>query len=519
MSSNDHRPLFPVFLRLEGRPCVVIGGGKVAARKVQALLEAGARVRVIAPALCPALEALRSAEDLVYEPRPYQAGDLRGACLAFAATGEPAINAAVFAEAERLAIPVNAVDDPAHCTFLVPSRIERPPVAIAVSTGGASPALARHLREVISQAVPAWYGDLAALLGRLRPEVMGSRPPGEREHLWEALLQGEVPQLLAEGKPDEAEACARRLLGLSNSVHAPLVIGTRGSRLALVQAKWVADRLEEHGVAARLQIIRTQGDGGTAPLETGAPDLFVREIEHALLAGEIGVAVHSLKDLPTGERPGLAIAAIPEREDPRDCLVAAEEQGIDDLAPGSLVATSSPRRRAQLRACRPDLKFVPVRGNVDTRLAKLERGDFQALVVAMAALRRLGLSDVGRPLPYEVCLPAPGQGALALQVRADDEPVVALLKTLDHAPSRLAVTAERGLLARLGGGCAVPVSALATVDADRMLLRANVAEPEGCRVLWEQVEGPAERPEPLADELAGRLLAAGASTILEACRC
>jgi siroheme synthase-like protein len=207
------KPPFPIFVDLEDRPCVVIGGGEVAARKVRSLLDAGARVTVIAPETCPEMRELL--DQVRLESRTYRRGDLAGSALAFAATDDAATNASVYEEAMELGILVNVVDDPQHCSFLVPSKVERGPILIAISTQGASPALARHLRERLEVAVPPAYGQLAELLGRLRAEVKAAyATPEERARLWDRVLESEVLSLLVQGKRAEAEQEARRLLGL-----------------------------------------------------------------------------------------------------------------------------------------------------------------------------------------------------------------------------------------------------------------------------------------------------------------
>jgi uroporphyrin-III C-methyltransferase / precorrin-2 dehydrogenase / sirohydrochlorin ferrochelatase len=208
-------PPFAAFILLEGSPCVVIGGGAVAARKAASLLVAGARVTVIAPEVSAEMAGLVQAGSVQHVGRSYERGDLTGSRLVFAATDDPAVNAAIFQEATELGILVNVVDDPAHCSFIVPAHFERGPVSVAISTGGASPALARHLRERLEEAVPPAYGELADLLGRLRAEVKaGGAAMGERLRRWESVLNSDVLSLLERGKTQEAEARARELLGL-----------------------------------------------------------------------------------------------------------------------------------------------------------------------------------------------------------------------------------------------------------------------------------------------------------------
>ena len=260
-----------------------------------------------------------------------------------------------------------------------------------------------------------------------------------------------------------------------------LVIGSRGSQLALWQARWMEARLAELGEESRIEVIRTTGDRITdvALAQVGSKGLFTKEIEEALLRGEIDVAVHSLKDMPTAVPRGLTIAAVPEREDPRDALVGRR---WGDLTDGTRVGTSSLRRAAQLRAHLPELAIETIRGNVDTRLRKLDAGEFDALVLAAAGLRRLGLEDrIAETLESSVMCPAVGQGALAIETRDDDGPAFRVCSRLDDAQARAAVTAERALLAALGGGCQVPIGAHARVDGDEIQIEAVVISPDGSR--------------------------------------
>lgn len=303
-----------------------------------------------------------------------------------------------------------------------------------------------------------------------------------------------------------------------------LTLGTRGSRLALAQAEAVAQALARAcpGLAVRVQTVVTEGDRITSgPLPSWGSGVFAREIEHALLRGEIDLAVHSLKDLPARLPEGLALLAVPERADPHDVLVSTAGHDLGALPPGARVGTSSLRRAAFLRATRPDLAIVPVRGNIDTRWRKLltpELG-YDALVLAAAGIERLGLGEVPRaPIPFDVLLPAPGQGALALEGRASDQRVAALARRIDHAPTAAAVAAERRLLRELEGGCRVPVAALAVVEDETQLwLRAAVAAPDGTRVVRAEGRAPLaglHEAEALGAAVAAELLALGAVQLL-----
>jgi hydroxymethylbilane synthase len=299
-----------------------------------------------------------------------------------------------------------------------------------------------------------------------------------------------------------------------------LVLGSRGSRLALAQAEWVLARLRERGHEARLQIVTTTGDQKSqAPLEAiGGEGLFVKEIQAALLAETIDLAVHSCKDLPTAEPPGLVIAAVPERADPRDRLVARGAASLRALPTGAVVGTGSPRRVAQARRLRPDLAFVPLRGNVDTRVAKWRDGACDALLLASAGLARLSIEVEGRPLAADEMLPAVAQGALAIEARAADSGAVAAAADLADPAAAAAVAAERAFLAALGGGCRAPIAALAESEGVRLRLRGLVIDPSGRRVEAGERHGDPARPEEIGRALASDLLARGAAGILARAR-
>lgn len=292
-----------------------------------------------------------------------------------------------------------------------------------------------------------------------------------------------------------------------------LVIGSRGSQLARWQADHIASRLREIGVETRIEIIRTSGDRlqNVSLVQAGGKGLFTKEIEEALQQRSIDLAVHSLKDLPTEHPPGLVLAAIPEREDPRDALVGCR---LHQLPHAARVGTSSNRRRAQMLLLRPDLIVEPVRGNVDTRLRKLHEGQFHAILLAAAGLRRLGMEHEISHLftPEEIC-PAPGQGALAIQTREGD-PAFDVCQKLNHDPTSSVVRCERTLLTALGGGCQLPIGAYAEIHGKTLTLMAGVFSPDGARHLKVRVTGSGTLPEELGHEAAERLLTEGARTLL-----
>jgi hydroxymethylbilane synthase len=285
-------------------------------------------------------------------------------------------------------------------------------------------------------------------------------------------------------------------------------LGTRGSTLALAQARIVTRALEaaEPGLSVELVEITTSGDRG-APV--GDKSRFVKEIEEALLAGEIDMAVHSAKDLPGVLPEGLAIVGVPEREDARDALCGAAS--LDDLPSGASVGTSSLRRRAQLLAERPDLVVSDLRGNVDTRLRKLAEGEYDAVVLAMAGLKRLGRAGAAAPLPE--LTPAPGQGCLALEARREDERAAKLASRVTDAEALTCLTAERAVVERLEATCYTPVAAYALLDG-ALELRAFVGSPDGSTWIRDALTGDAADPAALGREVADRLLSAGAAEVL-----
>ncbi|HXG15179.1 MAG TPA: hydroxymethylbilane synthase [Calidithermus sp.] len=297
-------------------------------------------------------------------------------------------------------------------------------------------------------------------------------------------------------------------------------LGTRASTLALAQAQAVANRVRALGAEVELVPMRTEGDRRAEArlADLGGKGLFVRDLESALLAGRIDAAVHSLKDLPAEQPAGLELAAFLEREDPRDVLVTRAGGGLEGLGEGAVIGTASLRRQALLLACRPDLRVVPIRGNVDTRLARLERGDWDGVVLAAAGLRRLGLApERAEVLSPDLFVPAVGQGILTVETRADDRQVREVVAALDDRAARLCARAERAYLRRLGATCATPMAAHAVLQREsgtwRLSLRAVVASEDGRRVLRADAAGAPEEAEALGRGLAEALLAQGAAEV------
>nr|WP_284454792.1 hydroxymethylbilane synthase [Actinomadura madurae] len=302
---------------------------------------------------------------------------------------------------------------------------------------------------------------------------------------------------------------------MSTASRGPLRLGTRKSLMAMTQSRGVADALSQlTGHAVELVGVTTQGDVSKALLaQIGGTGVFVNALRDKILSGEVDFAVHSLKDLPTSATPGIALAATPVRDDPRDALCAPAK--LADLRRGARIGTGSPRRVAQLRALRPDLEIIPIRGNADTRLRKVADGELDAVVLAHAGLKRIGRLDaVGEVFEPDHMLPAPGQGSLALECRADRDDLRELLGTVDDLPTRRAVTAERTVLAVLEAGCSAPVGTYAAEIDERLHLTATVAAFDGSRQVRLSASGHPDAAEQIGRDLASRLLAQGADQLM-----
>ncbi len=290
--------------------------------------------------------------------------------------------------------------------------------------------------------------------------------------------------------------------------------------LALWQANWVKQTIEaQHShLSVEIQVIKTKGDKILdVPLaKIGGKGLFVKEIEEALLDGGIDIAVHSMKDMPGDIPPGLCIGAVPERENPFDVLITSQGLCLKDLKSGARIGTSSLRRSAQLFHTRPDLNIVPLRGNLDTRLKKLDGHDLDGIILAAAGVHRLGLEDrITEYLPEDLLLPAAGQGALCIEIRSNDALTTTAVAGLDHSPSRLVVLGERAFLHRLQGGCQIPIAAYGKTDGATIILRGLVASLDGKNIISDSVSGPEAKSEYMGIQLAERLLSKGADRLLE----
>jgi hydroxymethylbilane synthase len=298
-----------------------------------------------------------------------------------------------------------------------------------------------------------------------------------------------------------------------------LKIGTRGSRLALSQSEWIKTEIATLHPDLRVELVRIKTKGDRildSPLsKIGGKGLFVKEIEDALLKKDVDLAVHSIKDVPADLPDGLHLPIFPNREDPRDAFISVDYNSLEELPRGATIGTGSLRRTAQLLNIRPDIAVLSLRGNVDTRMGRVGSGDLQAIILAAAGLKRLGLSSkIRQILPVDKFLPAIGQGALGLEMRQDDCRLLDLIGFLNHGPTELAVKAERAFLKRLEGGCQVPIAGYGRVEGEDIILQGMVAELDGSRIIRDEVRGQKDRPEETGINLAERLLRAGADKIL-----
>jgi hydroxymethylbilane synthase len=314
--------------------------------------------------------------------------------------------------------------------------------------------------------------------------------------------------------------CGNELFHLRRLMAETIKIGTRGSQLALWQANWVKSTLETTtpSLSVELVPIKTKGDKILdVPLaQVGGKGLFVKEIEAAILEGRVDLAVHSMKDMPSVIPEGLTIGAVPHRETPGDVLISKSGLPFFELPDGARIGTSSLRRSAQLRHLRPDIVILPLRGNLDTRLKKLDSEDMDAVVLAAAGVKRLNFENrITQYLDEAQMLPAVGQGALCIEIRVDDAEISSLIEPMDHLPTRIVVSGERAFLHRLEGGCQVPIAAHGKIDRENIVLTGLVANVEGTVVIQDSVVGPKTESEALGVALADRLLSKGAKEILQ----
>lgn len=519
--------MYPVALSMRGRRALVVGGGAVAERKVRGLLSAGADVVVVAPRLTPPLAALAEAGAVVWRDRTYAQGDLAGALLAFAATGDDAVNAAVVADARAAAVLVNDGSNAGRGDFATPAVHRAGPLTVAVDSGGLSPSFTKRIRDELALQFDARYARAAATLAALRERVAAVVPLEQRGALMQHFAARDIDELAtmkAGAVEHEVERAAETLAGVVPSQTRPVICASRASRLAMIQTRTVMAELAKAGLPSTVIEITTRGDAvqDRSIAAIGSDNVFVTELELALRERRADYAVHSCKDLPSLLADDMTLAAVTAREDARDAYCSEQYPAFDDLPAGARVGTSSPRRRAQLRALRPDLTYDDIRGNVDTRLRKLRDGEYDAVVLACAGLNRLG-SRATHTVPFgiDALTPAVGQGALGIETLAGNPIAGRLDEVLSDPATSLAVRAERAFLRALRGGCQAPIGCHAVWSDGRFRIDGAVAAPDGSRVMRASREaalaaGDVASAETLGAALAADLLDEGAGALLGA---
>ncbi len=489
--------MLPISLRPNGRRAVIVGGGTVAARKAESLVLAGFPIFVVAPDIDESLRRVLAQTGGGFAQRGYSRGDLDGAVLAIAATDDAELNARVLADARvsRVLACDATRADAGDFTMAATARIGE--LTVSVDSGANAPAFSARVVRELEALLGARYGDALRTLARMRAYVKETFPTVERAPILRALAERPVDELA--GMPVTTLVCA-----------------SRRSELAAIQSRSVAARLAERGIATNILGVTTHGDRDRdRPIdELGGVNVFVKELEEALRARRADFAVHSCKDLAGVLPADMRIAAITRRDDPRDAFCSERYAGFESLPPGAVVGTSSPRRRALLAALRPDLRYENLRGNVDTRLRKLAEDAYDAIVLAMAGLHRLGLR-AAHVVPFEVdaLVPAAGQGALAVETRADDDHLAETLRSaVNDSSSALCIECERAALRELRAGCSAPLGIHAHLAGGTMVvegayvpangtiyrkrLERRVSTPEEARALGIELCAHLRPPEP-----------------------
>ncbi len=507
--------MLPIALRPNGRRALIVGGGSVAARKAESLVAAGFPIFVVAASIVD--DRLRSLAGYGgYAERPYEPADVQDAALVVAATDDDGVNASVVRDARAAGILVCDAIDSARGDFHMPATVRRGDLTLSVDTGGRSPALSKRIASELADAYGPEYGGAARTLARMRSYVKTVLPPGQRSDVLRSLASLPIAQLASMNPVDaehEVEATIERLRhDAQPKPTATVTCASRASALAMTQTRTVAARLAARGIATTILPITTTGDRqrDRAIDRIGSVNVFVAELESALRDRRADYAVHSCKDLPSELASDMRLAAISVREDPRDAFCSERFPSFDALPAGAVVGTSSPRRRVQLAALRPDLTYEDLRGNVDTRLRKLREGDYDAIVLAMAGLNRLKLRAAFTvAFEVDVIVPAVAQGALGVETRTEDAPLAGELNAAVNDPiAELCIRCERAALRALRAGCSAPIGVHASLEDGPMVVwAAYAAGPEGPvqRIRLEGRVDNAAQAEALGAELAAML--------------
>jgi hydroxymethylbilane synthase len=479
--------MLPIALRTDGRRVLIVGGGNVALRKAETLRQAGCALTVTAPHIDARLRALLDEPAARVNERGYEPADLADVDLVVAATDAPEVNARVVADARAARILACDAADPERGDFAMQATVRVGDLTFSVDTGGSSPAFAQRIMHELRERFGEEYALAARYIARMRSYARNAFDAEERTAFMRDLADRPIEEL--------ARMSATQV-----------VCASRASALAMTQTRIVASALAQRGIATTILNVTTTGDRDQErPIaELGSANVWVKELEVALLDGRADYAVHSCKDLPGILEAGMRIAAISMREDARDAFCSERYARFEDVPAGALVGTSSARRHAQLRALRPDLRYEPIRGNVDTRLRKLREGQYDAVVLAMAGMNRLR-ARATHTVPFEVAqiVPAVAQGALAIETLASNDALAAELRAaVNDTATELCVEAERAVLRALRAGCSAPLGVhaelagggmtiVAAYEIDGALVREHaaggVASVEAARALGEKL--------------------------------
>ena len=488
--------MLPIALRADGRRALIVGGGNVALRKAAALLEAGVAITVVAPSIDAELRAFLDRPGSLFRERSYERGDLEGIDLILAATDSREVNARVVADARAARILVCDATDPENGDFTMQATVRVGELTFTIDSGRSTPAFAVRIARELRERFGPEYDAAARALARIRGHLREALDPSQRTEVMRELAARPLDEL-ASMNPPRVVTCA-----------------SRASALAMTQTRGVAAALAQRGIATKILNVTTTGDRETdRPVsELGTINVWVKELEVALLDGRADYAVHSAKDLPGELEASMQLAAISAREDARDTFCSERYATFDALPSGAVVGTSSERRRAQLRALRADLRYDSLRGNVDTRLRKLREGNYDAIVIAQAGLNRLGARATHTvPFDPQLLVPAAGQGALAIETLASNAELAGILhEAINDEPTQWCVEAERAVLRALRAGCSAPLGVHARFDEAAMTVTAAFATGAGAMVR-EHVAGPVralDEAVALAQTLAARLAAA-----------
>ena len=511
--------MLPIALHFHGRVALIVGGGNVALRKAETLLAAGLQLRVVAPEIDARVRALAEESGGDVRERAYEAADVTGAALVVAATDRAETNERIIADARAARVLACDASDGSNGDFTMMAQTQLGALTIAVDSGGGTPSFSKRVLADVRAHLGDEYGAAARTLAGMRRYVKAVVPHDERAGVLRELSALPVSQLARMNPIEsehEVEATVERVRGTDHPTTTSAVCASRASALAMTQTKTIAARLAERGVATTILNVTTTGDRvQDRPIAAiGTDNVWVKELELALRDGRAHYAVHSCKDLPGDLSPDMHLVAISAREDPRDAFCSERFASFDALPAGSVVGTSSLRRRAQLQAKRPDLRFEDIRGNVDTRLRKLREGQYDAIVLAMAGLRRLGVGAAHTvAFSEDDIVPAVAQGALAVEMRRDGDASLAraLHAAVNDAHVEIAVACERAALRALRAGCNAPLGIHARYDGTTLVADAAYAIVERNTVVRERMEAPVRHvaeAEALGERLANAIAAA-----------